>query len=70
MAGVNVVRNVRIPLALDTEIRRIAAFEGRTISNTIQRLLQRVVYEYIDDHEQSMLDYENEQARFNKSKNE
>lgn len=53
--SVFVVRNVRMPLSLDTEIRRIAEFEDRTISKVIQRLLQRAVDKYLKEHENSML---------------
>lgn len=63
--NINVVRNVRMPLSLDTEIRRIAKYEDRTISKVIQRLLQRAVHEYLDDNEQSMLhDEEMRNQRF------
>ena len=55
MSNVPVIRNVRIPLSLDTEIRRIAEFEDRTISKVIQRLLQYSVDKYLHEHEQSML---------------
>ena len=43
----HVVRNVRITLDLDTNIRRIAEYEDRTISKTIQRLLQQAVSQYL-----------------------
>ena len=65
MSNVPVIRNVRIPLSLDTEIRRIAEFEDRTISKVIQRLLQRAVNKYLKDNEQSMLqDEEMRKQRF------
>lgn len=51
MPDVYVVRNVRMPLSLDTEIRRIAEREDRTISKTIQRLLQSAVEKYFKDNE-------------------
>lgn len=62
MADVQVVRNVRIPLTLDTEIRRIAEYEDRTISKVIQRLLQQAVESYLEEHEQIMLAVEEEEA--------
>ena len=55
MADVHVVRNVRIPLSLDAEIRRIAEYEDRTISKIVQRLLQYAVDKYLKDNEQFML---------------
>ena len=58
MAEAYVIRNVRMTLDLDKEIRRIADYEDRTISKTIQRLLQRAVNEYLKDNEQSMIYYE------------
>ena len=58
MAEACVIRNVRMTLDLDKEIRRIADYEDRTISKTIQRLLQRAVNEYLKDNEQSMIYYE------------
>ena len=65
MSNVPVIRNVRIPLSLDTEIRRIAEFEDRTISKVIQRLLQRAVNKYLKDNEQFMLhDEEMRKQRF------
>lgn len=57
MPDVNVVRNVRMPLSLDTEIRRIASLEDRTISNTIKRLLDYAVHHYLDC-EQSAREYD------------
>lgn len=51
----HVVRNVRITLDLDTSIRRIAEYEDRTISKTIQRLLQQAVSQYLDKNEQTMI---------------
>lgn len=51
----HVVRNVRITLDLDTNIRRIAEYEDRTISKTIQRLLQQAVSQYLDKNEQTMI---------------
>ena len=56
--NVYVVRNVRMPLSLDNDIRRIAEFEDRTISKVIQRLLKQAVSKYLDEHEQSILHYE------------
>ena len=65
MSNVPVIRNVRIPLSLDTEIRRIAEFEDRTISKVIQRLLQCAVNKYLKDNEQFMLhDEEMRKQRF------
>ena len=55
MSNVHVVRNVRVPLSLDTDIRRIAEYEDRTISKTIQRLLQRAVDKYFEDQGQFIL---------------
>ena len=66
MADVHIVRNVRIPLSLDTEIRRIAEFEDRTISKVIQRLLERAVYKYLRDNEQGMIESEELRAQFKK----
>ena len=63
MINVNIVRNVRIPFDLDIDIRRIAKYEDRTISKTIQRLLQRAVREYLDDNEQGMI-HDEELQRF------
>lgn len=57
----HVVRNVRITLDLDTNIRRIAEYEDRTISKTIQRLLQQAVSQYLESHEQFMLKHEEKQ---------
>ena len=48
--NVYVVRNVRMPLSLDNDIRRIAEFEDRTISKVIQRLLKQAVSKYLDDN--------------------
>ena len=56
--NVYVVRNVRMPLSLDNDIRRIAEFEDRTISKVIQRLLKQAVSKYLDDNEQSIICYE------------
>lgn len=64
MADVQVVRNVRIPLTLDTEIRRIAEYEDRTISKVIQRLLQHAVSEYLELHESDMVQREEEKDNF------
>lgn len=64
MADVQVVRNVRIPLTLDTEIRRIAEYEDRTISKVIQRLLQQAVSEYLELHESDMVQREEEKDNF------
>ncbi len=64
MADVQVVRNVRIPLTLDTEIRRIAEYEDRTISKVIQRLLQHAVSEYLELHESDMIQREEEKDNF------
>lgn len=61
--SVFVVRNVRMPLSLDTEIRRIAEFEDRTISKVIQRLLQHAVDKYLQDNEQFMLHEEELRAQ-------
>lgn len=61
--SVFVVRNVRMPLSLDTEIRRIAEFEDRTISKVIQRLLQHAVDKYLKEHENSMLYFEEVRAQ-------
>ncbi len=61
--SVFVVRNVRMPLSLDTEIRRIAEFEDRTISKVIQRLLQHAVDKYLKEHENSMLYLEEVRAQ-------
>lgn len=58
--NINVVRNVRMPLSLDTDIRRIAEYEDRTISKVIQRLLQRAVREYLEDYGYALLKKENE----------
>ena len=63
--NVHVVRNVRMPLSLDNDIRRIAEYEDRTISKVIQRLLKQAVSKYLDDNEQFMLhDEEMRKQRF------
>ena len=54
MAEVQVVRNVRIPLSLDAEIRRIAKYEDRTISKVMQRFLTVAVHQYLQLNENSM----------------
>ena len=60
--NVYVVRNVRMPLSLDNDIRRIAEFEDRTISKVIQRLLKQAVSKYLDD--KGLLDDETAKQRF------
>ena len=63
--NVYVVRNVRMPLSLDNDIRRIAEFEDRTISKVIQRLLKQAVSKYLADNEQFIIhDEEMRQQRF------
>lgn len=64
MTNVNIVRNVRIPFDLDIDIRRIAKYEDRTISKTIQRLLQCAVRKYLEDNEQNMINDEELQRFF------
>ena len=46
----HVVRNVRIDVDLDNSILAIAKFEDRTISKTIQRLLQKAVNDYFREN--------------------
>lgn len=46
-----VVRGVRLEPLLDKYIAIIAEYENRTISNTIQRLLQMAIQEYFLSHD-------------------
>lgn len=46
----HVVRNVRIDIDLDNSILAIAKYEDRTISKTIQRLLQKAVNDYFREN--------------------
>lgn len=50
MIDTYIVRSVRISSTLDEKIRRIAEYEDRTISKTIQRLLQSAVEKYFKDN--------------------
>ena len=64
MAEVQVVRNVRIPLSLDIDIRRIAEYEDRTISKVMQRILRDGVSRYLEAHENFMLQSEEKKANY------
>ena len=46
----SITRSVRLNLNLYQEIELIAEYEGRTISNTIQRLLRNAVNRYEELH--------------------
>lgn len=43
-----IVRSIRLTPSINSEIEQIAAYEDRTVSKTIQRLLDKAVHEYFD----------------------
>ena len=41
-----IVRSIRLTATINKYLEQIAAFEDRTVSKTIQRLLDKAVYDY------------------------
>ena len=54
-----IVRSVRLTQTINKKLEQIAAFEDRTISKTIQRLLDKAVFEYHKNLSIANSDFEN-----------